>query len=72
MLRQKKKKRKKMPERKEQTLQLEEINQEVLAKEVRLKTYRDIIKQYEQNKTLQNNESKFFKERRKVRRHIYN
>ena len=40
-------------------IQLEEINQKVLAKERRLKRYRQRVKQYRQNKTFQNNERKF-------------
>ena len=38
------------------TRELEEINQKVLAKERRLKRYRQRVKQYRQNKTFQNNE----------------
>ena len=38
------------------TLQLEEINQKILAKEGKLKSYR----QYRQNWTFQNNEKKFY------------
>ena len=41
------------------TVQLEEINQKVLAKEGRLKRYRQRVKQYRQNRTFQNNERKF-------------
>ena len=41
------------------TVQLEEINQKVLAKEGRLKRYLQRVKQYRQNKTFQNNERKF-------------
>ena len=37
-------------------MQLEEINQKILGKEGRLKKYRDRIKQYNQNRTFQNNE----------------
>ena len=39
-----------------QTIQPEEINQKVLAKEGRLKRYRNSIKQYRQNRIFQNNE----------------
>ena len=38
------------------TIQLEEINQKVLAKKGRLKRYRQRVKQYRQNRTFQNNE----------------
>ena len=41
------------------TIQLEEINQKVLANEGRLKRYRQRVKQYRQNRTFQNNERKF-------------
>ena len=44
------------------TTQLEEINQKVLAKEGRLKRYRQRIKQYRQNGTFQNNERKFYQQ----------
>ena len=37
-------------------VQLEEINQKVLAKEGRLKRYRQRVKRYRQNRTFQNNE----------------
>ena len=40
-------------------IQLEEINQKVLATEGRLKRYRQRVKQYRQNTTFQNNERKF-------------
>ena len=40
------------------TIQLEEINQKVLAKEGRLKRYRQRVKQYRQNRTFQNNKGK--------------
>ena len=43
----------------ERIIQLEEINQKVLAKEGRLKRYQQTIKQYRQNRTYQNNERKF-------------
>ena len=42
------------------TVQLEEINQKVLAKEGRLKRYRQRVKPYRQNRTFQNNERKFY------------
>ena len=42
------------------TVQLEEINQKILAKEGRLKRYRQRVKQYRQNRTFQNNERKFY------------
>ena len=42
------------------TVQLEEINQKVLAKEGRLKRYRQRVKQYRQNRTFQNKERKFY------------
>ena len=42
------------------TVQLEEINQKVLAKEWRLKRYRQRVKQYKQNRKLQKNERKFY------------
>ena len=44
------------------TIQLEEINQEVLAKEGRLKMYRQRVKQYRQIRTFQNNERKFYQQ----------
>ena len=44
----------------EKIIQLEEINQKVLAKEGRLKRYRQRVKQYKQNRTFQNNERKFY------------
>ena len=43
----------------EKIIQLEEINQKVLAKGGRLKRYRQSVKQYRQNKTFQNYERKF-------------
>ena len=43
-------------------IQLEEINQKVLAKEGRLKRYRERVKQYTQNRTFQNNERKFYQQ----------
>ena len=42
------------------TVQLEEINQKVLAKEGRLNRYRLRVKQYKQKRTFQNNERKFY------------
>ena len=39
---------------------MEEIIQKILAKEGRLKRYRDIVKQYKLNRTFLNNERKFF------------
>ena len=53
-------------DRKEKTAQeklaieLEKINQEVLAKEVRLKRYLQRVKQYRQNRTFQNNVKNFY------------
>ena len=44
------------------TVQLEEINQKVLAKEGRLKRYRQRVKQYRQNRSFQNNERKFYQQ----------
>ena len=44
------------------TVQLEEINQKVLAKEGRLKRYQQRVKQYRQNRTFQNNERKFYQQ----------
>ena len=44
------------------TVQLEEINQKVLAKERGLKRYRKRVKQYKQNRTFQNNERKFYQQ----------
>ena len=44
------------------TVQLEEINQKVLAKEGRLKRYWQRVKQYRQNWTFQNNERKFYQQ----------
>ena len=43
-------------------MQLEEIKQKVLAKEGRLKRYRQRVKHYRQNRTLQNNERKFYQQ----------
>ena len=44
------------------TVQLEEIHQKILAKEGRLKRYRQRVKQYRQNRTFQNNERKFYQQ----------
>ena len=44
------------------TVQLEEINQKVLAKEGSLKRYRQRVKQYRQNRTFQNNKRKFYQQ----------
>ena len=44
------------------TEQLEEIHQNILAKEGRLKRYRRRVKQYRQNRTFQNNERKFYQQ----------
>ena len=44
------------------TVQLEEINQKVLAKKDRLKRYRQRLIQYRQNRTFQNNERKFYQQ----------
>ena len=52
--------RKEKTTREKITVQLEEINQKVLAKEKRLKRYRQRVKQYRQNRTFQNNERKFY------------
>ena len=41
-------------------IQIEEINQTVLANERRLKKYRHRVKYYRQNRTFQNNERKFY------------
>ena len=41
---------------------IEEINQKVLAKEGRLKRYRQKVKQNRQNRTFQNNERKFYQQ----------
>ena len=46
----------------EQKSQFEETNQKVLAKEERLKRYRDRTKQYRQNRTFQNNKRKFYQQ----------
>ena len=44
------------------TVQLEQISQKILAKEGRLKRYRQKIKQYGQNRTFQNNEREFYQQ----------
>ena len=44
------------------TVQLEEINQKVLAKEGKLNRYRQRVKQYRQKKTFQNNVRKFYQQ----------
>ena len=44
------------------TIQLEGIYQKVLAKEGRLKRYRQRVKQYTQNRTFQNDERKFYQQ----------
>ena len=54
--------RKEKPTREKITIQLEEINQKVLAKEGRLKRYRQRVKQYRQNRTFQNKERKFYRQ----------
>ena len=51
-----------MWEEKKVTVQLEEINRKIVAKEGRLKRYRQRIKQYRQNRTFQNNERKFYQQ----------
>ena len=43
-------------------LELAEITEKVLAKEGRLKRYRDMIKLYRQNRTFQNHERKFYQQ----------
>ena len=48
--------------RKKQTIQLEEINQKVLAKKGRLKRYRWRVKQNRQKRIFQNNERKFYEQ----------
>ena len=52
--------RKEKATRKKIIIQLEKINQKVLAKEGRLKRYRQRVKQYIQNRTFQSNERKFY------------
>ena len=46
----------------EKIIQLEGINQKVLAKEGRIKRYRQRVKQYRHHKTFQNNERKFYQQ----------
>ena len=41
-------------------IQLEEIEQKVLAKEGRIKRYRQKVKQFRQNRTFQNNERELY------------
>ena len=48
----------------EKIIQLEEINQKVLAKEGRIKRYRQRVKQYWQNRTFQNNKRKLYQQLR--------
>ena len=56
-----------------QKIQLEEINQKVLAKEGRQKWCRDRTKQYRQNKTFQKNARKIYQQlEEKVKRHLCN
>ncbi len=52
----------KHPTQEKTTVQFEEINQKVLAKEGRLKRYRQRVKQYRQNRTLQIDERKFYQQ----------
>ena len=54
--------KKKKATQEKMTIQLVEINQKVLAKEGRLKRYREMVKQYRQNRTSQNNERKFYQQ----------
>ena len=44
------------------SIKLEEINQKALAKEGRLKRYRQRVTQYRQNRTFQNDERKFYQQ----------
>ena len=44
------------------TIKLGEINQKLLAKEGKLKKYRQRVKQYRQNRTFQNNERKSYQQ----------
>ena len=54
-------------------IQLGEINQKVLAKEGKLKRYRQGVKQYRQNRTFQNNEREFYNKLREMtRKHTNN
>ena len=43
-------------------IQLEKINQKVLAKKGRSRRYRQRVKQYRQNRTFQNNKRKFYQQ----------
>ena len=47
---------------KQQTIQLEEINQKVEAKEGRLERFQNWVKQYRQNRTFQINKEKFYQQ----------
>ena len=47
---------------KSNTIKLKKINQKVVAKQGRLKSCRQRVKQYRQNRTFQNNERKFYKQ----------
>ena len=52
------------PERQQHTsvkTQLEGINKKIVMKEKRFKMWREIVKQYNQNRTVRNNEIKFYK-----------
>ena len=44
------------------TIQLEEINEKILAKQGRLKRYRQRLKQYRKNRNFENNKRKFYKQ----------
>ena len=44
------------------TIELKEINQKILAKDGGLKWYRDRVKRYKQNRTLQSNERQFYEQ----------
>ena len=50
----------KITQQAKQIIQPKEINQNVLAKEGRLKRYRDRVKQCRQNRAFQNNERKLY------------
>ena len=52
--------RKEKTTQKKLTIKLEEINQNLLAKEGRLKRYLQRVKRYRQNRTFQNYERKFY------------
>ena len=56
------KNRKEKTTQEKHTIQLEERYQKLLAKEGRLKRYRQRVKQYRQNRTFQNNETKFYQQ----------